>query len=191
MFREGDKVKGYLDSLIIEYTLKLAFYILNCRHILSPLRCFLEAKTASIFFKYRLYMQYWLVKSEPFKYSWEKFNQDGRTFWDGVRNYQARNNLREMKEGDLVLFYHSNEGKEIVGIAKVVKEAYQDPTTDDKNWVVVDLSPVETLKVPVTLETIKADEQLQNVGLVRQGRLSVMGMKQEEFDRIVELGSGE
>ncbi|WCT14013.1 EVE domain-containing protein [Mucilaginibacter jinjuensis] len=136
-------------------------------------------------------MQYWLVKSEPFKYSWEKFNQDGRTFWDGVRNYQARNNLREMKEGDLVLFYHSNEGKEIVGIAKVVKEAYQDPTTDDKNWVVVDLSPVETLKVPVTLETIKADEQLQNVGLVRQGRLSVMGMKQEEFDRIVELGSGE
>ncbi len=134
---------------------------------------------------------FWLVKSEPFKYSWEKFNQDGRTFWDGVRNYQARNNLREMKEGDLVLFYHSNEGKEIVGIAKVVKEAYQDPTTDDKNWVVVDLSPVESLKVPVTLETIKADEQLQNVGLVRQGRLSVMGMKQEEFDRIVELGSGE
>jgi len=136
-------------------------------------------------------MQYWLVKSEPFKYSWEKFNQDGRTFWDGVRNYQARNNLREMKEGDLVLFYHSNEGKEIVGIAKVVKEAYQDPTTDDKNWVVVDLSPVESLKVPVTLETIKTDEQLHNIGLVRQGRLSVMGMKQEEFDRIVELGSGE
>ncbi|OKS85325.1 EVE domain-containing protein [Mucilaginibacter polytrichastri] len=136
-------------------------------------------------------MQYWLVKSEPFKYSWEKFNQDGRTFWDGVRNYQARNNLREMKEGDLVLFYHSNEGKAVVGIAKVVKEAYQDPTTDDKNWVVVDLSPVESLKVPVTLDTIKADEQLANVGLVRQGRLSVMGMKQEEFDRIVELGSGE
>lgn len=136
-------------------------------------------------------MNYWLVKSEPFKYSWEKFNQDGRTFWDGVRNYQARNNLREMKEGDLVLFYHSNEGKEIVGIAKVVKEAYQDPTTDDKNWVVVDLSPVESLKVPVTLETIKADEQLKNIGLVRQGRLSVMGVKQEEFDRIVALGSGE
>jgi len=136
-------------------------------------------------------MQYWLVKSEPFKYSWDKFNQDGRTFWDGVRNYQARNNLREMKEGDLVLFYHSNEGKAVVGIAKVVKEAYQDPTTDDKNWVVVDLSPVETLKVPVTLEVIKADEQLQDVGLVRQGRLSVMGMKQEEFDRIVALGSGE
>ena len=78
-------------------------------------------------------MNYWLVKSEPFKYSWEAFNQDGRTFWDGVRNYQARNNLREMKEGDLVLFYHSNEGKSVVGIAKVVKESYQDPTTEDKN----------------------------------------------------------
>lgn len=134
-------------------------------------------------------MQHWLVKSEPVKYSWEKFNKEGRTFWDGVRNYQARNNLREMKEGDLVLFYHSNDGKEVVGIAKVVKEAYQDPTTDDKNWVVVDLSPVETLKNPVTLETIKADERLKDVGLVRQGRLSVMGLKREEFDRIVELGS--
>ena len=134
-------------------------------------------------------MQHWLVKSEPVKYSWEKFNKDGRTFWDGVRNYQARNNLREMKEGDLVLFYHSNDGKEVVGIAKVVKEFYQDPTTDDKNWVVVDLSPVEALKKPVTLETIKADERLKDIGLVRQGRLSVMAMKREEFDRIVELGS--
>lgn len=134
-------------------------------------------------------MNYWLVKSEPFKYSWEKFNQDKRTFWDGVRNYQARNNLREMKEEDLVLFYHSNEGKEVVGIAKVVKEAYQDPTTDDTNWVVVDLSPVETLKKPVTLETIKADERLKDISLVRQGRLSVMGLKAAEFDRIIELGS--
>lgn len=134
-------------------------------------------------------MHYWLVKSEPFKYSWEKFNEDGRTFWDGVRNYQARNNLKEMKEGDLVLFYHSNEGKAVVGIAKVVKEFYQDPTTIDPNWVVVDLSPVESLKNPVTLEVIKADERLKDVGLVRQGRLSVMGMKREEFDRIVELGS--
>ncbi|WP_413666456.1 EVE domain-containing protein [Mucilaginibacter sp. Mucisp86] len=134
-------------------------------------------------------MQHWLVKSEPFKYSWEKFNKDGRTFWDGVRNYQARNNLREMKEGDLVLFYHSNEGKEIVGVAKVVKEAYQDPTTDDTNWVVVDLAPVEALKTPVTLEQIKADPKLQDIGLVRQGRLSVMGVKREEFDYILALGS--
>src|ERR1700744_1301430 len=134
-------------------------------------------------------MQYWLVKSEPEKYSWEKFNKDGRTFWDGVRNYQGRNNLREMKEGDLVLFYHSNDGKAVVGIAKVVKKSYQDPTTDDKNWVVVDLSPVESLKTPVTLEQIKADAQLKDVGLVRQGRLSVMGLKREEFDRIVALGS--
>ena len=134
-------------------------------------------------------MQYWLVKSEPEKYSWEKFNKDGRTFWDGVRNYQARNNLREMKVGDLVLFYHSNEGKAVVGIAKVVKEFYQDPTTDDKNWVVVDLSPVEPLKTPVTLEQIKADERLKDIHLVRQGRLSVMGLKREEFDRIVELSS--
>lgn len=135
-------------------------------------------------------MNYFLVKSEPFKYSWEQFNKDGQTFWDGVRNYQARNNLKAMKEGDLVLFYHSNEGKEVVGVAKVVNEFYQDPTTEDKNWVVVDLSPVETLKKPVTLETIKADEFLQNIALVKQGRLSVMPLKQEEFDRILELGNG-
>lgn len=134
-------------------------------------------------------MNYWLVKSEPHKYSWDKFNEDGRTFWDGVRNYQARNNLRLMKEGDLLLFYHSNDGKEVVGIAKVVKEFYQDPTTEDKNWVVVDIVPVERLKNPVTLEQVKADEFLKDVGLVRQGRLSVMGLKTEEFDRIIELGS--
>ena len=133
--------------------------------------------------------QHWLVKSEPFKYSWEKFNEDGRTFWDGVRNYQARNNLKEMKEGDLVLFYHSNEGKNVVGIAKVVKEFYQDPTTDDQNWVVVDLSPVETLKKPVTLEQIKAEPSLADISLIRQGRLSVMPLKATEFDKILEMGS--
>jgi predicted RNA-binding protein with PUA-like domain len=134
-------------------------------------------------------MNYWLVKSEPEKYSWEKLNKEGRTFWDGVRNYQARNNLREMKVGDPVLFYHSNEGKEVVGIAKVVKEFYQDPTTTDPNWVVVDLAPVESLKRPVTLEEIKADKSLQDIHLVRQGRLSVMGLKREEFDRILELSN--
>ncbi|MDQ0638177.1 putative RNA-binding protein with PUA-like domain [Pedobacter sp. W3I1] len=134
-------------------------------------------------------MNHWLVKSEPFKYSWEKFNQDGRTFWDGVRNYQARNNLKAMKEGDLVLFYHSNEGKNVVGIAKVVREFYQDPTTDDANWVVVDLSPVEGLKNPVSLEQIKAEPSLVDISLVRQGRLSVMPLKAEEFDKILEMGS--
>lgn len=134
-------------------------------------------------------MNYFLVKSEPFKYSWEQFNKDGETFWDGVRNYQARNNLKAMKEDDLVLFYHSNEGKEVVGLAKVVKEYYQDPTTDDERWVVVDLAPVETFKKPVTLEVIKQDELLQDVALVKQGRLSVMPLKVEEFDRIVELGN--
>ncbi|GGE42587.1 EVE domain-containing protein [Pedobacter psychrotolerans] len=134
-------------------------------------------------------MNHWLVKSEPFKYSWEKFNEDGRTFWDGVRNYQARNNLREMKEGDLVLYYHSNEGKNVVGVAKVVKESYQDPTTDDKNWVVVDLVPVESLKNPVTLEQIKAEPSLSDISLVRQGRLSVMPLKATEFDKILEMGS--
>ena len=134
-------------------------------------------------------MAYWLIKSEPFKYSWDQFNKDKRTFWDGVRNYQARNNLREMQEGDLVLFYHSNEGKHVIGVAKVVKEAYQDPTTDDKNWVVVDLVPVETLKNPVTLEQIKAEESLKDISLVRQGRLSVMPLKATEFDKILEMGS--
>ncbi|MES2448360.1 MAG: EVE domain-containing protein [Bacteroidota bacterium] len=134
-------------------------------------------------------MKHWLVKSEPFKYSWDKFNEDGRTFWDGVRNYQARNNLREMKEGDLVLFYHSNEGKNVVGISKVVKEAYQDPTTDDKNWVVVDLVPVQALDKPVSLEQIKAEESLKDISLVRQGRLSVMPLKATEFDKILEMGS--
>ncbi len=134
-------------------------------------------------------MNYWLVKSEPFKYSWEQFNKDGRTFWDGVRNYQARNNMKAMKEGDLVMFYHSNEGKCVVGVAKVVKEFYQDPTTDDANWVVVDLVPIETLARPVTLEQVKKDEYLQDIALVRQGRLSVMPLKKHEFDRILELGA--
>lgn len=134
-------------------------------------------------------MNYFLVKSEPFKYSWEQFNKDGQTFWDGVRNYQARNNMKAMKKGDLVLFYHSNEGKEVVGMAKVVKEFYQDPTTDDEKWVVVDLAPVQSFERPVTLEAIKADKMLEDVALVRQGRLSVMPLKQAEFDRIVEMGN--
>ena len=132
-------------------------------------------------------MNYWLVKSEPFKYSWAQFEKEGKTFWDGVRNYQARNNLREMKKGDLCFFYHSNEGKEIVGIAKVVKEFYQDPTTTDPNWVVVEISPFKKLKNPVTLEQIKAEPRLAEIGLVKQSRLSVSALKAHEFDVILEL----
>lgn len=134
-------------------------------------------------------MNYFLVKSEPNVYSWDHLVKDGKTFWDGVRNYQARNNLKAMKKGDLVLYYHSNIGKEVVGIAKVVKEYYQDPTTDDERWVAVDIEPVEKFKKSVTLEEVKNDELLQNIALVRQGRLSVMPLEAEEFDRIVELGN--
>jgi len=134
-------------------------------------------------------MNYWLVKSEPEKYSWEKFNQDGRAMWDGVRNFAARNNLRAMKEGDLVLYYHSNEGKDVVGIAKVVKESYPDPTTEDPNWVVVDIVPVEPLKKSVTLAQIKAEPSLKDIQLVKLGRLSVSAVKKEEFDKILEMGS--
>ena len=134
-------------------------------------------------------MNHFLVKSEPHAYSWEQFLKDKKTFWDGVRNYQARNNLKEMKVGDLVLFYHSNVGKEVIGVARVIKEYYQDPTTDDERWVAVDIEPVETLKKPVTLAQIKADDYLQNISLVRQGRLSVMPLKAEEFDRILEMSS--
>jgi len=133
-------------------------------------------------------MNYWLVKSEPFKYSWEQFLKDKRTLWDGVRNYQARNNLRAMKKDDAVLFYHSNEGLAVVGVAKVVKEAYQDPTTEDPQWVAVDLVPVETFKTPVVLSEMKQEKQLQNIGLIRQSQLSVMPLTKEEFDVIVAKG---
>jgi predicted RNA-binding protein with PUA-like domain len=132
-------------------------------------------------------MAYWLVKSEPFKYSWEQFEKDKQTYWDGVRNYAARNNLKAMKKGDEVFFYHSNEGLEIVGIAKVVKEAYQDPTTDEEAWVVVDLKPVQKLKQPVTLKQIKAEPRLKNMDLLRLGRLSVGGVKDEEWNLIMEM----
>ena len=134
-------------------------------------------------------MNYWLVKSEPVKYAWDQFVKDGKTFWDGVRNYQARNNLQAMKKGDLVLYYHSNEGMEVVGIAKVLKEHYPDPTIDDPRWVVVDLAPYTALKKSVGLAQMKQDPMLANIGLIRQGRLSVMPLKVEEFDRIVEMGS--
>ena len=132
-------------------------------------------------------MNYWLVKSEPFKYSWEQFLKDKKTIWDGVRNYTARNNMRAMKKGDLVFFYHSNEGLEIIGIAKVVKEAYQDPTTEETAWSVVELSPFKTLKKPVTLTQIKADKKLESIQLVKQSRLSVAAINPKEFERILDL----
>jgi predicted RNA-binding protein with PUA-like domain len=133
-------------------------------------------------------MNYWLVKSEPYKYSWDQLVKDGKTMWDGVRNYAARNNLRAMKKGDEVLFYHSNEGLAIVGIAQVVKEAYQDPTTDDTNWVVVDLKPLKAIPKPVTLEQLKADPFFADMDLVRLGRLSVGAVKPAEYKKIMKLG---
>jgi predicted RNA-binding protein with PUA-like domain len=132
-------------------------------------------------------MAYWLIKSEPFKYSWEQLEKDKQTFWDGVRNYAARNHLKSMKKGEKVLFYHSNEGLEIVGIAKVAKEHYQDPTTDDPNWVVVDFKPYKKLKKPVPLTTIKADKRLADMALVRLGRLSVQPVTEQEWKIIMEL----
>jgi predicted RNA-binding protein with PUA-like domain len=132
-------------------------------------------------------MAYWLLKSEPFKYSWEQLEKDKKTFWDGVRNYAARNNLRTMKKGDLAFFYHSNEGLEIVGIVKIIKEAYQDPTTKEEAWVAVDVAPFKKLKNPVTLAQIKSDKRLQNIALVKLSRLSVQPVTSEEWDLIIEL----
>lgn len=132
-------------------------------------------------------MAYWLVKSEPFVYSWEELEKDKTTTWEGVRNYAARNHLRSMKKGDKVLYYHSMEGLEIVGIAKVVKEAYQDPTTDEPAWLAVDLAPHRKLKKPVSLETIKQDPRLSNMALVRIGRLSVQPVSDEEWKTVMEL----
>jgi predicted RNA-binding protein with PUA-like domain len=132
-------------------------------------------------------MQFWLVKSEPHKYSWDQFVRDGKTFWDGVRNYAARNNLRAMQKGDRVLFYHSNEGLEIVGIAEVIKEAYQDPTTEDTNWVAVDLKPVQALPKPVPLSVLKSDPTLQHMEIVRLSRLSVSKVKETEYKKVLKL----
>ena len=132
-------------------------------------------------------MNHWLVKSEPFKYPFDQLLKDKKAVWDGVRNYEARNNLKAMKKGDFVLFYHSNEGKEIVGLAKVIKESYQDPTTEDANWVVVELAPVKKFKKTITLEALKSHTLLSNMGLVKRSRLSVTAVKEEEFDSILKL----
>ena len=133
-------------------------------------------------------MNFWLVKQEPRKYSWDQFMKDGKTYWDGVRNYQARNNLKAMKKGDLVYFYHSVEGKQIVGVAKVIREYYPDPTTTDLNWVVVDLAPLKTLKTPVSLEAVKKHPEMQNTALIKQSRLSVMPLTADEHKTILQLG---
>jgi len=127
------------------------------------------------------------MKSEPFKYSWDQLVQDKKTFWDGVRNYGARNNLRAMKKGDLAFFYHSNEGVEIVGVGQIVKEAYPDPTSDDPNWVAVDVKPHQKLKKPVTLAAIKAEKKLGNMALVRLGRLSVQPVTADEWALVMKM----
>ena len=131
---------------------------------------------------------HWLVKSEPSTYSWQRFNTEKKAVWDGVRNFEARNNLRAMKKGDLVLFYHSNEGKEVVGIASVAKEAYADPTASEGDWSVVELVPKKALSVPVTLAQCKADKKLAQFGLVKKSRISVVPATPEEFARVLELG---
>lgn len=133
-------------------------------------------------------MNYWLVKSEPFKYSWDELVKDKWTYWDGVRNYAARLHMKAMEVGDLVLYYHSNEGLEVVGYARVIKEHYQDPTTDDDRWVAMDIEPVKALKNPVTLKQIKADPVLKDMALVRISRLSVSPVTKKEFDHILKLG---
>lgn len=133
-------------------------------------------------------MNYWLVKQEPEAYSWDTFVKDGGTAWTGVRNYQARNNLKAMDVGDCVLYYHSVTGKAVVGIAKVTRIAYPDPTTDDDRWICVDLAPVKPLKKPVTLELIKEDAELSDIPLVKQSRLSVMPLEEGVYRRILKLG---
>jgi predicted RNA-binding protein with PUA-like domain len=132
--------------------------------------------------------QYWLVKQEPTKYSFDQLVADGRTMWDGVRNFQARNNLAAMRAGDWVLFYHSVVGTAVVGVCEVVREAYPDPTAKEPQWVAVDLAPVQKLRRPVTLEEIKAEKGLRDIPLLRQSRLSVMPLEKAAFDAIVKLG---
>lgn len=133
-------------------------------------------------------MQYWLVKQEPEPYAWTTFVKEGRTAWTGVRNFQARNNLRAMKKRDLVLFYHSVTDKQVMGYARVVREAYLDPTAAEGEWCCVDLVPVRALKRPVGLEAIKADKALKTIPLVKQARLSVMALTREQFDQVLQLG---
>ena len=132
-------------------------------------------------------MNYWLAKSEPAAYAWSQLVKDGRTAWTGVRNFQARNNLRAMKKGDVVLFYHSVSEKQIVGLAKVAKEFYPDATAEEGDWSCVDIAPIKPLKKSVTLETIKADKTLQDLALLKQSRLSVTPLTTVQFERLLAL----
>jgi len=134
-------------------------------------------------------MNYWLMKTEPNAYSWDDLVKDGQTYWDGVRNYAARNFMKEMKVGDLVFIYHSVKERNVVGIAEIIKEHYQDPTTDDDRWVAVDIKPLQKLENAVNLDQVKADERLQDTALVKISRLSVQPVKKEAFDIIVEMSS--
>ncbi len=133
-------------------------------------------------------MNYWLVKSEPYKYSWDDLEKDGWTFWDGVRNYAARNNMKAMEVGDYCFYYHSNEGKEIVGISEIIKEHYPDPTIEGDRWVAVDMKPLVKFKNPVTLAQIKSDPNLSGMEMIRLNRLSVSKVTEEEFNYIKKLG---
>lgn len=133
---------------------------------------------------------YWMVKQEPETYSWDDFVRDGHTDWTGVRNYQARNNLRAMKVGDRVLFYHSGKEKAVVGVAEVIKAAYPDPTTKDSQWVAVDLKPVKALPKPIPLPAIRYDKRLSGLPLIRQSQLSVMPLTKDEFEVLLAMGSG-
>lgn len=132
-------------------------------------------------------MSFWLVKSDPKTYSWQDMLDEKKTPWDGVRNYQARNNLKEMKKGDKVLFYHSVQGTEVVGTTTVTKEFFQDPTTDDDRWVAVELKAEETLQNPVPLSLIKDTKELRDIALIKQSRLSVMPLTEKEYEKIIEL----
>ncbi len=134
-------------------------------------------------------MQYWLLKSEPNAWSWENQVKEGKSMWDGVRNFQARNNLKKMNKGDLCFFYHSVTEKSVVGIVKVVKEFYNDPTDETGRFVVVDVEPYKKLKNSVALEQIKAVKKLQNIALIKQSRLSVMPLKKSEWDTIIKMSS--
>ena len=133
-------------------------------------------------------MNYWLVKQEPGDFAWLTFLKDGGTAWTGVRNFQARNHLRAMRKGDFVLFYHSGEAKEIVGLARVAKEAYADPTAEEGDWSAVDLKPIKSLAAPVSLATLKGDGRLKEMALIRQTRLSVTPVTPAQFERVLKLG---